>query len=212
MKINFLGDSITQGACASVEEKNYVSLVGQILGCEVANFGIGGTRIAKRSGEDPYPEYFILRAKKMKDADLVFVFGGTNDYGHGDAPFGSYEDRTSDTFCGAFCELTDYLISRYGKEKLCYILPLPRYDQDNPYGDGSGMKTVPGPTLTEYIKAERDLLFKYGIDTLDLSDVFEVPKVNTPTELMQDGLHPNDKGHRLIAERVSEYVRKKFAL
>ena len=212
MKINFLGDSITQGACATTPGKNYVSKVGEILGCEVANFGVGGTRIAKRFGEDPFPEYFLLRAKKMRDADMVFVFGGTNDYGHGDAPFGTYEDKTSDTFCGAVRELTEYLIAKYGKEKLCYILPLPRYNQDNPLGDGSWLITSQRPALTCYVKAEKDILAEYGIDTIDLSDIFEIPEVDTPTELMQDGLHPNDKGHLLIAERVAEYVRGKASV
>ena len=207
MKINFLGDSITQGACASVYENNYVSLVGQLLGCEVANFGIGGTRIARKFGPDEYGEYFLLRAKRMADADLVFVFGGTNDYGHGDAPFGTFEDKTSDTYCGAVRELCEYLVARYGKEKITFILPIPRYNQENPYGDGT--KAEPAPILAEYIAAQKKIVEEYGISVLDISDSFEIPNVNTPTELMEDGLHPNDKGHLVIAERIAEYVKSK---
>ena len=207
MKINFLGDSITQGAHASTDENNYVSKVGQLLGCEVFNFGIGGARIARKFGPDEYPEYFLLRAKRMGEADRVFVFGGTNDYGHGDAPFGTLEDKTSDTYCGAVRELCEYLVARYGKEKLCFILPIPRYNQENPYGDGT--KAEPAPILAEYISAQKKIVEEYGIDVLDLSAYFEVPPVNTPTELMDDGLHPNDKGHLIIAERIAEYVRSK---
>ena len=96
MKINFLGDSITRGAGASVYEKSYVESVGKILGCEVYNYGVGGTRIAtqKVTFEDTmYDEHFMLRAVKMEDSDFVFVFGGTNDYGHGDAMFGKPGDN-----------------------------------------------------------------------------------------------------------------------
>ena len=42
------------------------------------------------------------------EADIIVVFGGTNDYGHGDAPFGEIGDKERTTFCGA----VDYLINR----------------------------------------------------------------------------------------------------
>lgn len=46
--------------------------------------------------------YFCGRLDEMdKNADAVVVFGGTNDYGHGDAPFGLFTDRTDETFYGA---------------------------------------------------------------------------------------------------------------
>ncbi len=74
-------------------------------GAKAVNFGVGGTRIAPQitpSAEAFCDEYFLLRAKKMdKDADLVVVFGGTNDFGHGDAPFGRIGDKDPATFCGA---------------------------------------------------------------------------------------------------------------
>ena len=105
MKIYFLGDSITQGAGASCEQTKYVNVVGQILGCEVRNYGEGGTRIAKQtvpSQESIYDRDFLTRADGMEDdADLVFVFGGTNVYGHGDAELGSLESTDEYTFCGA---------------------------------------------------------------------------------------------------------------
>lgn len=34
------------------------------------------------------------------DADIIIVFGGTNDFGNGDAPFGEMSDRTPYTFYG----------------------------------------------------------------------------------------------------------------
>lgn len=42
-----------------------------------------------------------MRADEMDDdADIVIVFGGTNDYGHGDAPMENFESRTSKLFMG----------------------------------------------------------------------------------------------------------------
>lgn len=208
MRINFLGDSITEGAAASSAEKKYVSLVGDILGCEVCNFGVGGTRIAKQktpSECERYDEDFLTRAKKMGDADMVFIFGGTNDYGHGDAEMGNIDDNTSYTFRGALNNLIEYLTEKYGKEKLCFILPIPRYNQSSVYGEGR--KTEALYPLSDYINAEREIFEAHGIKYLDMSGMFPEPKTNAPGELLADGLHPTDKGHRMIAEYLSEYIR-----
>ena len=217
MKINFLGDSITRGVGASAVENSYVMQVGEILGCEVSNYGASGTRIAKQNSvsENPaWDEHFMLRAVQMDDADLVFVFGGTNDYGHGDAMFGKVGDDCDGTFCGEFTGLLKYLIDKYGKEKLCYILPIPRYNQASIYGSaerkrGEVFKNCDLHTLAEYIAAEREILDSFGVDYMDLADRLPEPDTNGPSEFFTDGLHPNDAGHRVIAEAVAEYVKNK---
>lgn len=46
-KINFLGDSITEGCCATSPEKGYVDVMKRKYRLtEARNYGIGGTRIA----------------------------------------------------------------------------------------------------------------------------------------------------------------------
>ena len=43
-----------------------------------------------------------MRFTEMDErADAVVVFGGTNDFGHGDAPLGKPSDRDPSTFYGA---------------------------------------------------------------------------------------------------------------
>lgn len=64
LKINFLGDSITEGVAASSPEKCYVELVADLLNCEVRNYGISGTRFAKQqkpSSNPLFDEYFASR-------------------------------------------------------------------------------------------------------------------------------------------------------
>ena len=110
LKINFLGDSITQGVGASCEEKIYHSVLKKEADLAVArNYGISATRFALQKGttarpKDDYVDInsFCERFEQMDDdADVVVVFGGTNDYGHGDAGIGSFSDRTPETFYGA---------------------------------------------------------------------------------------------------------------
>lgn len=215
MKINFLGDSITRGVGASVYENCYVKQVEAILGCEVCNFGANGTRIATQRSESEnlaWDEQFMLRAVKMEDADFVFVLGGTNDYGHGDAMLGKMGDTSEYTFYGALDTLVKYLVGKYGKEKLCFVLPIPRYNQDSIYGSAERKRSEKYKDcdlhpLRDYIEAEISVLSSYGIKYLDISDSIPEPNTNGPSELFVDGLHPSDAGHRLIAERVAEYVK-----
>ena len=94
-KIAFLGDSITEGYGASGVDKTYWSILGQETGAEVFGYGIGGTTIAKRNVPLPEPnpnKYFGSRVDGMiEDADIIVIFGGTNDFGGSDPAFGKME-------------------------------------------------------------------------------------------------------------------------
>ena len=96
-KINFLGDSITEGAGTSSPDRMFTMLIEREYGAICQNYGIGGTRIARQKTptEEKWDRDFISRVPEMdNDADIVVVFGGTNDFGHGDAPLGTMNDRT----------------------------------------------------------------------------------------------------------------------
>ena len=114
-KIAFLGDSITEGVGASKPENRFTDVFGRLSGATVYNHGISGTRIAPQRDNrgEKWDEDFILRADEIeRDADAVVIFGGTNDFGHGDAPMGELGDKTPDTFYGALYTLFGKLIAR----------------------------------------------------------------------------------------------------
>ena len=206
MKISFLGDSITEGCGASEYGKGYVELLGKKLGIEAKNYGIGGTRIAKQKEISEEPQWdldFIGRVNDVdKDSDFVFVFGGTNDYGHGAASFGKISDNDKYTFCGAVNVLTDMMIKKFGKDKLCFILPCRRF--------GDGIKNKHGKMLEDYVDAERTIISGKGIDFIDLyNNGFPLPKTEQGDEYTFDGLHPNDKGYEFLAEIIIGYLKRK---
>ena len=100
-KVLFLGDSITQGVGASSIENRYPDVFARNTGAIAINYGVSGSRIARQkkryfAPENIAPERdFILRTDedmKPDNVDLIVVFGGTNDYGHGDAPMGNMTD------------------------------------------------------------------------------------------------------------------------
>lgn len=211
--INFLGDSITQGVGASEDKYRYVDQVAELTGAVCRNYGVSGTRISEQPDPSPsdkleYDYDFLSRAKTMEDADIVVVFGGTNDYGHGFAPIGGMEDRSPKTFYGALHSLLIYLMERFPKAQLVMMTPLHRLNENNPMGDGGTRKTVATGILKDYVDAEREVAEYYSIPVLDLYAVSGMqPSVQVNRELyLPDGLHPSDLGHRIIAEKLVNFM------
>ena len=213
MKLLFLGDSITQGVGASSVEKRYTDLVAKRLGCEMINYGISGTRIARQketSASTIFDIHYRTRVALMEyECDRVFVFGGTNDYGHGTLHLGSPDKRDENTFCTQLRMLIDDLTAKYGKEKITFIIPLHRYLEEPLTCKGKNRDELGAP-LSEYVGAMFKILGEYGIDYIDLyNDGFPRPLVNTGDEFTCDGLHPNDNGYEFLADKICEYLKTK---
>lgn len=217
-KINFLGDSITEGCgVAEREEHRFTTLLKPMLGlAESRNYGIGGTRIAPRKVplDARWDLNFIRRAKEMDpDADAVVVFGGTNDYGHGDAPLGYFTDRTTDTFYGSMHVLAQELLELYPGKVIVFLTPLHRGREDDPQGDrksdGTYYRPYPDHPLKDYVRAIKEVAEYYSLPVLDLWAVSGLqPAVPVIKEkFMPDALHPNDAGHALLADRIAGFLR-----
>lgn len=212
-KINFLGDSITEGCGTSDISKGFVALIGREEGLAAArNYGIGGTRIARQTypSENPvWDQDFSSRVEAMDpDADVVVVFGGTNDYGHGDAPIGRMEDRTVWTFYGALHVLYAALIKRFPNALIVVLTPIHREDETNPSGELPYKRAATVP-LIEYVKIIRQVAEYYALPVLDLYATSGI-QPNLPIikeRLCPDGLHPNDEGNRLLAQRISAFLK-----
>ena len=206
--INFLGDSITEGVGASSIEKRYPDVLARRFGLKQANnYGISGSRIARQRivTDEPYDRDFCMRVEEMdKEADGVVVFGGTNDYGHGEAPLGVPQDRTPETFWGACHTLMDRLVTLYCGKPILIVTPLRRLNENNPCGDGTGRKKLSVAPLSVYRKILMEVASQYALPILDLYTTSGIVPEN-PTclqRLLPDGLHPSDEGHALIAERI----------
>lgn len=203
-----LGDSITSGAMSSTIDKSYVSRLSAISGAETVRYGAGGSRIAKQivpSEDVNLDKYFGSRVKDMQDqADYVIVFGGTNDFGHGDAPLGRLGDNTEDSFYGCVYCLYKMLKTKYPKAKIVAITPLHR--------ENEFIKTERGAIryhLSEYVNAVKAVANTFSIPVLDLySDTELVPDIpeKKAEYFSEDGLHPNDLGHDRIANKIYEFL------
>jgi len=204
LKINFLGDSITEGHGCSCEAKRFTDMIAAQYGAITRNYGIGGTRLAHQQQPSEWPRHdldFPSRVAEMDpDADVVVVFGGTNDFGHGDAPFGDFTDRTADTFCGALHELYTSLLEKYPSAQFVIITPLHRETEAIP--------NMHGKVLQEYVDMIRRAAEYYSLLVLDLWAEYGVqPAIPVMKErYMPDGLHPNDAGHVILTNKIVKFI------
>ncbi len=212
IKINFLGDSITEGAGASCVENRYVSRIALDYGAICRNYGIGGTRIARQTSLSECASGdrdFGSRVDEMDaDADVIVIFGGTNDYGHGDAPIGNFCDTTPDTFYGALHALYTSVINKYPDSLVVVLTPLHRVGENNPNGE-NGRKSAPAAPLKTYCDAIKLVAEYYSIPVLDLYAASGIqPNLQILREKFTvDGLHPNDAGHKKIAKMIAEFIK-----
>ncbi len=202
--ITVLGDSITEGVGTSAPEHIYQNVLGRMVGAaEVRNFGVSGTRFALQIGpDDVYPDDFIARAGRMPaDSDLVLVFGGTNDFGHGNAPFGELTDRDNTTFCGACHVLFRGLSEKYPAARIVIMTPLQRLDMHTPSANS-------GRPLIDYVDAIIAIAAVYALPVVDLYRTAGIcPTIPCHQEMyMPDGLHPSDAGAYRVAERLAGFL------
>ena len=205
-RINFLGDSITEGhGTSDWGTKPYHQLLR--VRCELAearNYGLGGTKIARLPviTEHQFDQDFNLRAEKMNhDADAVVVFGGTNDFGHGTIPLGDMDSRDIHTFYGGLHYLMSGLIEKYPEAVIVFATPLHRG------GDTNSRNGRPN------LKGFRDMILEvaeyYSIPVLDLWSMSGI-STNSKTiveKYIPDSLHPNDAGHVILADRIIGFLQ-----
>lgn len=209
--INFIGDSITEGVGASCPEKRYTDVLAREFGLKAANnYGISGTRIARQKNptlsNPTFDRDLCSRYAEMDpNADAVVVFGGTNDFGHGDAPLGTFADRTPDTFTGACHYLMNGLLEMYAGKPVVILTPLHRWDEDCPRGSGKAENAAP---LSVYRAILLRTAESYSLPVLDLYAVSGIQPVNARNraQLAPDGVHPNDAGYAILAHRIGRFL------
>ena len=215
-KVAFLGDSITEGSgVTDVANNRYDNRLKKLCGFDtVYNYGIGGTRIAYQSkpSETPaYDLYFCGRMYKIaKDADIIVVYGGVNDYIHGDAPIGEYGDSTPSTFCGAVRFLMSNLLERYPQAKVVFLTPAHccRPIGSDKFPSPRPMKLPDALPLIGYIEIIERTAKEFGIPVFNMYENLGIDPNNEDERerYTVDGLHFNDDGHAIIAEKVKGFL------
>lgn len=205
-KAIFLGDSITFGVGTSCPENIYHQYLARSLELgETVNYGISGSRIAHQEPDQNGGAFSVRYETMDDDADFVFVFGGVNDFGHGIAHFGDFSDRTINTFYGACHVLFGGLAKKYVGKTVVVMTPLHYAREADP---ANSRNVTTRKQLIDYVEAIREVAQYYALPVLDLYKMSGiVPYIEENRALyMPDGLHPNDNGNKLIAQRLEGFL------
>ncbi len=217
-KVAFLGDSITEGTGVSdVANNRYDNVLKEHCKLrQTYNYGIGGTRLAHQSKASVYPRWdlcFCGRAYNMeKDVDLVVVYGGVNDYLHGDAPFGEIGDQTPCTFCGGVYYLMNYLKNEYVKRGIPVVFMTPAKCKLQSYNylevSRDANKYADAKPLLAYVEAVKETGKQLDIPVLDLYHTLPIDPINEEErqKYTSDGLHFNDAGHHVLAACLKDFL------
>ena len=206
--INFLGDSITEGAgVEDIEANRFDNVIKRKCDLKrVNNYGVGGSRIAYQrhpSDKARYDMDFCGRCFDMdKSADIIVVFGGVNDYLHGDAPIGCFGDKTRETFAGSVDYLMRKIRELYPDATYVFFTPAHCFCDD-----GFSQIRPEGLVreehfLSEFSQAIKTIAPQNGFYVFDMFEELGIdPKKPEDREKYTvDGLHFNDEGNAVIAD------------
>ena len=208
-KVIFLGDSITLGYGLEDKKKRFSSIFCEMAQCEERNYGITGTLIARAGLSATNGTSFIDRYMDMEDGDFIIVFGGTNDYYWSDTDIHYFKNEVHELCLG--------IKKKYQDKPILFILPYRQRGTGNYYGGlsfkesnfhNSDTQNFTESTLAAYVDVLREACRFHNILVLDLYDGFGVDIAHSDEDFDTytiDGCHPNENGHKRIAELLYEY-------
>ena len=144
------------------------------------------------------------------DADIVVIFGGTNDWGN-NATLGSITDTGTSSFYGAYKYILEWLAVNRPNAKVMTMTPLKRYFR----GGGTtwvNAQTTPnnkGNLLQDYVRAVKEVSEMYAIPCVDLHNESGLNPVleSVRNRFIGDGLHPTAEGNKKMYPVILDKMR-----
>ena len=201
---NVIGDSITEHNVKTT--KNYQDYVkDKVTGLTINNYGVSGTGWFTPSGSGGTDQIFNRINGMAANADLITVFAGTNDVASVGKTFvlGSYGDTDQNTsFYGAVDYTIKQLVAKYPTKTIAVFTPLQRDLASTTFG------TVTEANMIAAVDAIIKVAGRYSIPVLDLYRFGNMYPWNASFKpaMMPDGLHPNDAGHVVLADKILAFL------
>lgn len=192
IRVACVGDSITYGFMVGNRRRNsYPAVLNSLLGenyC-VNNFAYTN-RTAIKSGDYPLTNEKIYRKSLDFKPDIVVILLGTND---------SKENNwNEEKFVADYCEIVEDYLSLERKPKVFLLIPPPLFEVH-----GKVLYKLRKEVVEkEIIPAVRRIAEIKGVGCIDAFSVF-IEKNN----LFADGVHPNAKGCKLLAQTVYKALK-----
>ena len=196
-----IGDSLTEHNLRATH--NYHDYISQETGIAVVNNG--------ESGQGYYGDSFKRQIMSINETpDVITIFGSGNDLFKG-LQLGAVNDNTTSSLCGYINLTIDYLVEQYPLVPYGIITPCPwEYMEPN--------ENTIHPTLgvenpmRSYCEKMVEICKLRGVPCLDLYHCSNLHPSNAAFRALAytrddgNGVHPDEKGHKLIAPRFRAFL------
>lgn len=212
IRINFVGDSITEGLGGAVDANgnkiSYVNYVQEALQFgSVTNNGLGGRMIAAYSINTALSMQENSDGLFTKDAEITVFYLGLNDYLAPEETknFGVIDNGTTGGYCGQLQKWVHSFPKEYPNTDFFFVTayrtPIPNPTQNNTNFNGV-------PNLNDYMEPQRQLAAQYDYPVIELygTGFMDMNDPVTAQNLMFDSLHPNDAGYRVLGEHIAAEI------
>lgn len=192
IRVACVGDSVTYGMTMKSWRKNaYPFLLREMLGEKycVENFGFSG-RTVSESGDRPYMSEKLYNQSIEFNPDIVILQIGSNDSK-------SYNWKSTDEFILSYKKLLESYINLPSQPEIIICTPPPAFKYE-----GRVKYDIDATVIeNEIAPAVRNIALEYNLELIDLMEIF----CGQP-ELFNDGLHPNEKGAEIFAQKVFDII------
>ena len=183
-----------------------LSVVALAKALYASDFGVQEAMRSKEEIIDYFPE-MIRELEKIdfSSVELVIIGSGTNDYYNGILLENSKNPMDEHSFAGAIRRTIGYL--RRSNPEIRILLVTPTSSWLVQAGQTCEQYNLSG-ILEEYVNKEIEVAEECGVEVLDIyHDFYPHEQWEDYTLYTLDGLHPNDDGRKMIAERIAEYLK-----
>lgn len=190
-KIVCVGASITEGArTTDPKVDSYPAQMATLLGkeYEVINCGVGGTTML-RKGNHPYWKTDAYKKALASNPDIVFIDLGGNDAKEINRPYYDEMEQDARDMIRSFKELPSH-------PRVILMLPTAFFEKDT-------MQIWDPVSRNQVTPRLRKAAYEEDVEVLDMYPLL----VDRP-DLIPDGIHPEDKGSHIIANRLYEQVTR----
>ena len=187
IKVACVGDSITYGCMvASRNKNNYPTVLNKLLGKDycVANFGYTD-RTAIKMANRPYTVEKLYQQSLDFRPEIVVILLGSND--------SKEMNWDKEKYVNDYGEIIDSYLNLDSAPKVYLLVPPPVFEKGKRVLYGLRKNVIDG----EIYQAAIQLAQTKQIPYIDLHEIFKDKR-----HLFADGVHPNAKGCKLIAQEV----------
>ncbi len=208
IRVACIGNSITDGhGIDMASQHGYPALLQRMLGNDywVKNFGVSGRTLLDK-GDFPYTNEVAWQDAQAFKPDIVILKLGTNDSKPQNWQYGESFKQDLKNLITKLCPSLNVPTKKKGKKnkmpmdvtpKIYLCTPLPAFKSSWDINESIIANNI--------IPIQLEVAKEYGLNVIDLHTLF----ADSSDLLFPDGIHPNEKGVRKMAEIISNTLKGK---